>query len=259
MRKRDVDRLFRVLHAVNERIVGIELLARGFQIVLDGFEAQSAASGPTRVSRPQPRNIRTPGVAHAATGGHHGVRVFVVFQFALEDFRPEVVLIVRQALQAQPGAGVEVAIRNEVAGLVGAFLGLGAFDVLIGDDAVFGVEFILREHGRDDFFLELVGQLLRFGLSAAALLDHGLPRFFVLVLVGGLGHVLHPAIEQFVIELARFHHLIHVLLLLAGDFPDAFQIIRGLECEGALTVRSSRPWLVSCSDLLLLSSCLRAW
>ncbi len=231
--KRDVDGLFRVLDPVNEGIVRIELLAGGFKIVLNRFDAELGIGPDAGFQTPSAEHQDTR-IPHTVARGHHGGRIVGIFQFTLEDLGPEAVLIVGETLETEPGTRVEVAVRDEVAGLIGALLRLGAFDVFVGDDAIFGIDFELGQHRGDHLFLKLSGQFLGGGQRAAVFLDHGLPSFLVLVLIGGLGHVLDPAIEQFEIELACFHHLIHRLLRFAGDLPNAFKVVRGLEGKRVL-------------------------
>ena len=53
-------------------------------------------------------------------------------------------------------------------GLLARFFFLVPSSALADDDVVLFVEFLARQHHRDHFVLELVGQLLDFGIAAAA-------------------------------------------------------------------------------------------
>ena len=82
--------------------------------------------------------------------------------------------------------GLKSLFETKLLGLSVRFFGLVPSRSLSADDFVLGVEFVLLEHDGDDFFLELLGQLLRLVLGAAALLDHFLPGSLFLYLSVGL-------------------------------------------------------------------------
>ena len=154
-----------------------------------------------------------------------------ILQLALENFNPEISHVVGQHFVANQCSRIEVLVRNEIAGLVGALLRLGAVQILVGQHLVLSIQIVLLEHHLLNIFLEFLGQLLGFGLGAAVFLEHGLPGVFVFVLVGGLGHVLGPALKKLVVEFPGVHHVRNLLLLFAGHLPDAFQIVRGLQSQ----------------------------
>ena len=81
--------------------------------------------------------------------------------------------------------------------------------------------------------MEFIGEFLSLLLGATTLLHQGLPFFLVVVPDGGLPHVFDPAREQLVIETAVVDHERDVFLLLAGDFPNAHQVVGGLERKRA--------------------------
>ena len=166
-RAEDLDRLRRIFHAVDERIGRIELLARFFDIGADGRHLRLRFGAGAALQSPAAEQQHAGFSAASAAHRHHGGGIVGIAQFALEDFGPEVVVVFRQVLQAQTAVGTEVVVGDELVGLVGALLFLGAVERLGDDDFVLFVEILAREHDLDDVFLELVGEFLDFGVAAA--------------------------------------------------------------------------------------------
>ena len=227
-----------IFHAVDEGELRFQLLAQCVNTALNGLDAGLRFRSQAGLQRPaaeQQHAGRT--LAHHAAAHHHGIRIVGFRQFALEDLRPEIVLFFRQALQPQPRARIEVLERSEVARLVGPLLRLGPVQILSRDHLVLRLQLVPFEHDGDDLFLELIGQFLGLGHRAHRLLQQRLQRLFVLVLLGGLGDVFDPPVRQFVVELARLHHGINLLLLRPADFPHSLNIVRRLKRERTRQVR----------------------
>ncbi len=94
------DRLVGILHAVNERVVRLELLARRRHVVLHRLDSRLRFRSQAGLQSPaaEQQDAR---ISLAESGRHHGIRIFVVSQFALEDLGLEIVLLVGQAQQAR--------------------------------------------------------------------------------------------------------------------------------------------------------------
>ncbi len=159
----------------------------------------------------------------------------------------------------QPGQKSSLVINS--LGLLARFFFLVPSSALAAITWFSSFNLLVLQHHLHDVRLELVGQFLYFRVdvstapaaapaastaasrkaaattapaSAAThgsrdgLFHHGLPGIFVVVLIGGLFHVLDPPHQQLVIQLPRFHYRLG-LLLLPGHFIHALQVVGRLE------------------------------